>query len=567
MAFAEVERFLDTPVKHFSSGMYVRLAFAVAAHLEPEILIVDEVLAVGDAAFQKKSLGKMREVSGRQGRTVLFVSHNMAAVEALCSRVLLLESGRLVQHGSSSEVVKRYLRNMMSGTADLRRGANAKFIKSLRITDRNGDASTAFQIGDSVFFDVELFSEERLECPRLGIAFYTHSGVRVATLNSDIQQSEDWSFSGRTRLRAVWNNIPINTGEYRIDLSLWSGIGEIETLTGCASLNVCAKDVYGTGRLPEPTAQGYLVPDASWQLNSQALPDETVRFACPQDEIDLSRIGKPLTTPQNNCLILGAGRSGTSLTAFLLERAGYHVYKTTYPPDEGNPLGYFEDFDVVNTNEAILGPIYRSTWRQFSRAIKRKPNVAGTGAWLLDLDPRLLKAVSLRSKEAQKFRELFAHPTFAYKDPRFSFTLGVLAPLLPKDTLYICVFRNPLPVVKSTRQQALRSGVVVDDRYCFRLWEMHYRCLLEHYRQIGGRWLFVSYEQMINGEAIPRMEGYLNVQLDRALVKQELNRSQAYGILTGRVAQLFDQLMELEKASTVTKLCKVGSEPRLSLQQ
>jgi lipopolysaccharide transport system ATP-binding protein len=186
VAFAEVERFLDTPVKHFSSGMYVRLAFAIAAHLEPEILIVDEVLAVGDAAFQRKSLGKMREVSGQQGRTVLFVSHNMAAVEALCSRALLLESGRLVQHGSSAEVVKHHLRNMMNGTADSLSRGETRFIKSLRMTDVNGDPSSAFQIGDSVLFDIELFSQEELERPRLGIAFLSLYVERVRTLNSTI---------------------------------------------------------------------------------------------------------------------------------------------------------------------------------------------------------------------------------------------------------------------------------------------------------------------------------------------------------------------------------------------
>ena len=102
VAFAEVERFLDTPVKRYSSGMYVRLAFAVAAHLEPEILIVDEVLAVGDAEFQKKCLGKMKDVASRQGRTVLFVSHNMAAVESMCGSALLLVEGRCVARGDTS---------------------------------------------------------------------------------------------------------------------------------------------------------------------------------------------------------------------------------------------------------------------------------------------------------------------------------------------------------------------------------------------------------------------------------------------------------------------------------
>src|SRR5213594_3482227 len=108
VAFAEVERFVDTPVKHYSSGMYVRLAFGVAAHLEPEILLVDEVLAVGDADFQKKCLGKMGDVAA-QGRTVLFVSHNMSAIEQLCPRALLFRHGHLVEQAATTEVLKHYL--------------------------------------------------------------------------------------------------------------------------------------------------------------------------------------------------------------------------------------------------------------------------------------------------------------------------------------------------------------------------------------------------------------------------------------------------------------------------
>src|SRR5262247_237755 len=107
VAFAEIEKFINTPVKHYSSGMYMRLAFAVAAHLEPEILIVDEVLAVGDAAFQKKCLGKMENIT-KEGRTVLFVSHNIVAIKSLCSRALLLDGGHMVCHGSVDEVVDSY---------------------------------------------------------------------------------------------------------------------------------------------------------------------------------------------------------------------------------------------------------------------------------------------------------------------------------------------------------------------------------------------------------------------------------------------------------------------------
>ncbi|MFM7886292.1 MAG: ABC transporter ATP-binding protein [Pseudanabaena sp.] len=118
VSFAEVEKFLDTPVKHYSSGMYVRLAFAVAAHLEPEILIVDEVLAVGDAQFQKKCLGKMKDVSG-EGRTVIFVSHSMPTITSLCSNAILLDKGRLVKRGNTSEVIMQYYTSGISSPASI----------------------------------------------------------------------------------------------------------------------------------------------------------------------------------------------------------------------------------------------------------------------------------------------------------------------------------------------------------------------------------------------------------------------------------------------------------------
>jgi len=117
VTFAEIEKFLDTPVKHYSSGMYVRLAFAVAAHLEPEILLVDEVLAVGDAAFQKKCLGKMGDVA-KEGRTVLFVSHNMAAVQSLCTRAIWLHEGKIVEEGQPSQVVSSYLQTSFSNLTE-----------------------------------------------------------------------------------------------------------------------------------------------------------------------------------------------------------------------------------------------------------------------------------------------------------------------------------------------------------------------------------------------------------------------------------------------------------------
>lgn len=150
VAFAEVERFLDTPVKRYSSGMYVRLAFAVAAHLEPEILVVDEVLAVGDAAFQRKCLGKMESVSG-EGRTVLFVSHQMDAVQRLCNKGLLLHQGRLVANGAMDEVVRHYLQRNAAAEAEFvfaaPTDAPPAYARWLRVEDADGRPMPELPIG------------------------------------------------------------------------------------------------------------------------------------------------------------------------------------------------------------------------------------------------------------------------------------------------------------------------------------------------------------------------------------------------------------------------------------
>ena len=250
--------------------------------------------------------------------------------------------------------------------------------------------------------------------------------------------------------------------------------------------------------------------------------------------------------PKNNCLILGAGRSGTSLTALLLERVGYHVYTTSYPPDEGNPLGYFEDLDVITTNESILSPVYRTAWRRTLRTIRRKPYIQGTGAWLLDLDYRRLKDISVTPEQAEKLKGFFSHTPFAYKDPRFSFTLNTIAPFLPEKTNFICVFRHPSLVVNSTLKQAARSSIVLDESYGLVVWEAHYRCLLEHRRQMGGQWFFVSYESLIGGDGVSRLEEFLDVQLDRTLIKQELNRSKGDRSMPKEIVELLDELRDLE---------------------
>jgi lipopolysaccharide transport system ATP-binding protein len=174
VAFAELEKFIDTPVKHYSSGMYMRLAFAVAAHLEPEILLVDEVLAVGDARFQKKCLNKMHDV-GRQGRTVLFVSHNMAAIARLCARTILLSEGRMLQDGPSHAVLSAYLNDGLGTTAarewaDAAQapGGDVARLQAVRVRTEDGDITDAVDIRRPVGIEMEY------EVLKAGYAMFAH---------------------------------------------------------------------------------------------------------------------------------------------------------------------------------------------------------------------------------------------------------------------------------------------------------------------------------------------------------------------------------------------------------
>lgn len=187
--FSGVEKFIDTPVKHYSSGMYVRLAFAVAAHLEPEILIIDEVLAVGDAEFQKKCLGKMREVSERQRRTVLFVSHNLGTIQQLCKRCILLRDGRIAAIGPSSNVVANYY-DSIGGNGTYRNESSDKavFFKEVVTCREDGSPATSFAHSEDLYLRLTVGVNRFEPIQYLGIALLTRHHNRVFTVSRRLQE-------------------------------------------------------------------------------------------------------------------------------------------------------------------------------------------------------------------------------------------------------------------------------------------------------------------------------------------------------------------------------------------
>ncbi len=181
--FAGVERFIDTPVKRYSSGMRVRLGFAIAAHLETEILIVDEVLAVGDAAFQKKSLGKM-ESAAKSGRTVLFVSHNMGAIESLCSRAIMLKNGQLVKDGNPDEVIRFYLSDIQNNTQKVSRSLKNTdiYIKDVYICGDEKCTTNIIPFGSNLTIQVKIHVENIKFRPWIGIRIADLMGTKIAYL-------------------------------------------------------------------------------------------------------------------------------------------------------------------------------------------------------------------------------------------------------------------------------------------------------------------------------------------------------------------------------------------------
>ena len=195
ISFAGVERYIDTPVKRYSSGMYVRLAFSVAAFLEPEILIIDEVLAVGDAEFQKKCLGRMRDVSTNDGRTVLFVSHNMGAVNQLCNRAILLQNGTLVKEGPSSEVVMSYLKSGGSAKSVYQgpeESGKKIWFKKIIPSDREGNSKSEFFHDEPIHFSFEMgFNIDKGKHDyKIFFIILADDKTRIAAAESDIIRDE-----------------------------------------------------------------------------------------------------------------------------------------------------------------------------------------------------------------------------------------------------------------------------------------------------------------------------------------------------------------------------------------
>ena len=265
VAFAEIEKFMETPVKRYSSGMYVRLAFAVAAHLEPELLLIDEVLAVGDIAFQKKCLGRMNDVATREGRTVLFVSHNMAAVRSHACRAIVLEGGRIVFNGETDKAINHYLRILESNTShqNLRERTDRQGSGRMRFTRvgfRTEKGSQPMYVtGDEFFIDLDYEAEETLENVTVSVPIYTPENQTVFQLYTRLRRQDFARLPLRGRITISIPRLPLRSGRYM--LNLWGEINGVlaDWVQEAALLEVDDGDFFRERIVPPPNSMGLVV--------------------------------------------------------------------------------------------------------------------------------------------------------------------------------------------------------------------------------------------------------------------------------------------------------------------
>ncbi|WP_316811390.1 ABC transporter ATP-binding protein [Pedobacter heparinus] len=263
--FSGVERYIDTPVKRYSSGMYVRLAFAVAAHLESEILVVDEVLAVGDAEFQKKCLGKMGDVSKGEGRTVLFVSHNMGSIGGLCNKGILLSNGAIHQTGNISDAIDSYVADQaQEGEIPLAARKTREGLGGIRI-EKIDFSPTVITTFKPLSIIISFKNKGRdIKIREAGISIWTRDGFRLISISTDFTGGMNSVQS--SKIACVITRLPLIEGNYKLNAFISSDNGLEDYITSAKTLTVTHSDYFGSGKTVDPQ-WGTLAVEHSWEFN------------------------------------------------------------------------------------------------------------------------------------------------------------------------------------------------------------------------------------------------------------------------------------------------------------
>lgn len=272
VAFAEVEKFIDTPLKRYSTGMYMRLAFSVAAHLDTEILLVDEVLAVGDLEFQKKCLGKMGQIV-KQGRTIIFVSHNLTALSNITSKCILLESGILIEYGETSKIIETYIKRGLvevDSEVDLsshhnRRPNSVKLMKKLRFYS-NREISNRISMGEELVMEIIFSGDVMLKPPILGFVISNALGNNVFGSNNRVHRNMSSNPSARMGKMSIRIPcLPLMPGRYYVSFWLGDHCYDYDIIENAGCIEVIESDVAGSGVLP-PRFAGDVFCPAEWNF-------------------------------------------------------------------------------------------------------------------------------------------------------------------------------------------------------------------------------------------------------------------------------------------------------------
>lgn len=288
VAFSEVGAFIDTPVKHYSSGMYLRLAFAVAAHLHPGVLVVDEVLSVGDAEFQAKCMGKMQKVAS-EGRTILLVSHNMAAICNLCTRALHIERGKLVGDGPVAEVARRYIGSSPGSgavnvdTTSARQGAGSTRFHAVRFEDEHGNNVGHAISGSPLVFALHYRSgsAEPLRNCRVSIAVYDQREQVLFNCSTELTDAWRLHLPSRGTIRCIVPRLPLTQGIYRVSVFFEVDREIQDWIDNAASLAVGDGDFFGSGKLyPDGWRGTGVLVDHSWTKPSAETELVQTRVEC-----------------------------------------------------------------------------------------------------------------------------------------------------------------------------------------------------------------------------------------------------------------------------------------------
>ena len=266
--FSGCERYVETPVKRYSSGMKVRLAFAVAAFLEPDILVVDEVLAVGDAEFQKKAIGKMQDISSQGGRTVLFVSHDMAAIKSLCYKSIVLNNGRILFEGEVSKAIDKYLQSGIENSNDNTKveftSQNSTFIREISLKNHLNNSTKFIEMGQDLIIDLILFCSENKDDLKISVLIVSSSGEKITAIRSHESTSQRFQSNNPiTKINIRIKELNLMPKDYYLTFALAVNGNTIETKNEVIKFSVFENDVFNTGKIPKGNFINYYMSERS----------------------------------------------------------------------------------------------------------------------------------------------------------------------------------------------------------------------------------------------------------------------------------------------------------------